>query len=231
LPETRPIVAYSLLGVTIFIFLLQLLSEFVFGIDWLVQYGVKVNDRIAAGELWRLFTPMLLHGSIMHIAFNMYALNIFGPRLERFFGHGRFLILYLLGGFGGNVLSMMFTEAPSLGSSTAIFGLLGAEGIFLYQNRALFGGMARRALNNIITVALINLLIGLTPGIDNWGHLGGLVAGLIFSWLGGPLLEVRGLPPCAALVDRRERSDILLAIAVTGGFFGLLAAGALFLMK
>jgi rhomboid protease GluP len=79
-------------------------------------------------------------------------------------------------------------------------------------------------------VAAINLFIGLSPGIDNWGHIGGLVAGLIFSWLGGPVLAPSGMYPYARLEDQREINDVLLAVAITGGFFALLAAGALFLM-
>jgi rhomboid protease GluP len=116
-----------------------------------------------------------------------------------------------------------------LGASTAIFGLLGAQGVFIYQNRALFGNQTRQALQGIILVAVINLFIGLSPGIDNWGHVGGLVAGLIFAWLGGPVLVPTGMYPYARLEDQRETSDVLLAIAVTGGFFVVLAAGALFL--
>jgi rhomboid protease GluP len=166
----------------------------------------------------------------MHIGFNMYALYLFGRRLERYFGHDRFLVLYLISGFAGNVISMMFTESPSLGASTAIFGLLGAQGVFIYQNRGLFGNQTRQALQSIIMVALVNLFIGLSPGIDNWGHIGGLVAGVIFTWLGGPVLAPSGAYPYASLADQREKNDVLLAIFVSGGFFIILAVGAMFLM-
>ena len=188
LPAAPPYMSYTLLGITVLVYLLQVGAEYLIGFDLPAYYGLKVNSLIAQGELWRLFTPMLLHGSITHIAFNMYALHLFGPGLERHFGHWRLLALYLLSGFGGNVISMMFTESPSLGSSTAIFGLLGAQGVFMYQNRDIFEGTARRALGNIISVALINLVIGLSPGIDNWGHIGGLIGGTAFTWLGGPIL-------------------------------------------
>jgi rhomboid protease GluP len=230
MPDSSPYITYSLMGITIFIYLLQLGAEFLVGYDLPAFLGMKDNQLIAEGQVWRLFTPMFLHGSIMHIGFNMYALNLFGRRLERYFGHWRFLLLYILSGFGGNVLSMMFTEAPSLGASTAIFGLIGAQGIFIYQNRGLFGGMTRQALQSIILVAAINLMIGLSPGIDNWGHIGGLVAGLIFSWLGGPILAPDGGFPYAKLEDQRKTSDVLLASVVTGGFFVVLVTGALFLM-
>ena len=167
------------------VYLLQLASVPLFGyanaaaqMDWLEAYGARINDLIRAGELWRFLTPVLLHASIPHILFNMYALMIFGVGLERHFGHWRFLLLYVLGGFTGNVLSFLLSSGYSVGASTAIFGLVGAEGIFLYQNRKLFGNQFGRAIGNVIFVVAVNLLLGLTPGIDNWGHVGGLLGGL-----------------------------------------------------
>jgi len=232
MPVLRPNITYAILGITVFIYLLQMGSETLLGSDLPSYYGLKVNELIAAGQLWRLITPVLLHGSALHMGFNMYALYLFGPSLEKHFGHGRFLVLYLLAGFGGNVFSMMFTEAPSLGSSTAIFGLMGAHGIFIYQNRELFGKQAaRKALNQIIRIAGINLLIGLSPGIDNWGHVGGLIGGAFFAWLGGPILQISGIYPNLELKDQRSVDQVIQAAAIVGGFMGFLAAGALFLMN
>jgi rhomboid protease GluP len=151
--------------------------------------------------------------------------------LERYYGHWRFLALYILSGFGGNVISMMFTEAPSLGSSTAIFGLIGAQGVFYYHNREMFGSSFRQALNGIITIAAVNLFIGLSPGIDNWGHVGGLIAGIVFAWLGGPLLEVTGIYPDMKLTDKRGANEVLQAFGVVALFFSTLTAGALYILK
>jgi rhomboid protease GluP len=109
------------------------------GFDVPAALGMKVNELIIHGQIWRLITPVLLHGSILHLGFNMYALYILGPGLERFYGHWRFLTLYLLAGFAGNVMSFIFSPNPSLGASTAIFGLLGAQGVFLYHNRGIYG--------------------------------------------------------------------------------------------
>jgi rhomboid protease GluP len=192
-------------------YMLQLSSEAAFGYDLPAVWGMKINEMIAAGQFWRLLTPIFLHGSILHIGFNMYALVIFGPMLERHFGHVRFLVLYMLSGFAGNVISLMFTIQPSLGSSTAIFGLLGGQAIFLYRNQKVFGGIAQRALSNIISVAVINLLIGLSPGIDNWGHIGGLVAGSLFAWGGGPLYRLEGVMPVFSLADEREPIEVIQA--------------------
>ena len=229
LPKTRPFVTYTLLVVTILTFLLQLASEALYRVDLVANLGMKVNELIVEGQFWRLITPMFLHGSFLHIAFNMYALNVFGPGLERHFGHTRFLVLYLLSGFAGNVASFMFSGAPSLGSSTAIFGLLGAEGVFLYRNQRLLGGSARRALNNIIMIAIINLLIGLSPGIDNWGHLGGLIGGTLFAWFGGPILSLDGIYPTLSLVDKRETREVVLAGLADVLLFALLAVGTIYL--
>jgi rhomboid protease GluP len=159
----------------------------------------------------------------------MYALFILGPGLERYFGHGRFIVLYFLSGFAGNVMSFMFSPAPSLGSSTAIFGLLGAQGVFVYRNREVFGGFARRALTNVIWIAGVNLIIGLTPGIDNWGHLGGLIGGTIFAWFGGPLLVLEGVLPRFRVVDKRETRDWVLAAIGDAALFASLVGFTLIL--
>lgn len=226
-PAARtPWVTYITLGLTVTIYLAQWASKLLAGgIDYPAILGMKVNELILQGQLWRLFTPVLLHSttSILHIVFNMYALYNFGPALERYFGHARFLLLYLLGGYAGNVISFFFSPAYSLGSSTAIFGLLGAEAVFLYQNRALFGQTAQRALVNIITIAAINLFIGLSPGIDNWGHLGGLVGGTLFTWFAGPVLQVEGIQPALQVVDQHGAGDALRAAIGVGGVFTLIA--------
>jgi len=222
-PEGKPLVTYTLLGISVVVFLLQLASEYLLGADYPAYLGLKVNELILQGQLWRLFTPMFLHGSFLHIILNMYALLIFGPTLERYYGHGRYILLYLVSGFTGNVLSFMFSLAPSLGSSTAIFGLLGAEAVFLYRNRQIFGSGARRALTNLITIAAINLVIGMTGGIDNWGHVGGLIGGTLFAWFGGPLLEVQGVYPDMRLDDQRSTAQALLAGLGVFVLFSLLA--------
>lgn len=222
LPNNQPIVTYTLIGLTIVVFIAQYLVEAINGNDLLFIYAGKINQLIEIGQFWRLITPILLHGSILHIALNMYALYILGVRLERFYGHGRFLLLYLLSGFAGNVLSFVLTPAPSLGASTAIFGLFSAEGIFILQNRNLFGSArTRQAMINLGIVLLINLAYGFAPGsnIDIMGHIGGLLGGVFFAWRGGPTLRVAGQPPFYDMVDTRSSKEVLTAsIFVLVGF-------------
>jgi rhomboid protease GluP len=217
-------VTYSIIGITVLFYVLQLLSEFALGNDILVIYGARINEAILAGELWRFLTPALLHGSLPHIAFNMYALLSFGTSLERYFGHGRFFLLYLLGAFTGNVASFLFSPGYSVGASTAIFGLLGAEAVFLIQNRKSFPGQFRSAIGNIIFIAAINLfVIGSLPGIDNWGHIGGLIGGLMFTSFAGPLWEIEGIYPAYQFVDKRSFQAVIVGAAVVVMIFGALA--------
>jgi len=165
-----------------------------------------------------------VHGSLAHVGFNMYALLSFGSGLERHFGHGRFFLLYMLGAFGGNVMSFLFTDAVSVGASTAVFGLIGAEGVFLYQNRKLFAHQFRSAISNVIFIVGVNLFLGLAPNIDNWGHIGGLVGGLMFTSFAGPLWDVESnLVGGYNLMDKRPSGNIFVGAVVTAVIFGALA--------
>lgn len=196
-----PYLSYGLIGITGFVYILQVVTELVYGVDLPAALGMKVNELISAGQYWRLFTPALLHGSPFHIFFNMYALYAIGADLERRFGSMRFGLLYLGGAFAGNVMSFLFSPNNSLGASTAIFGLLGAEIVFYYHNKKLFGPNARRAIQQVVTVAAINFLFGLSPGIDNWGHLGGFLGGLIYTWFSGPRLTFQVEYPVIRVVE------------------------------
>ncbi len=216
-PQGVPYVTYTLLGITLIIYLVQMLGQMIYGIDVAAMWGMKSNAAIAAGQWWRLLTPIFLHGGIFHVGFNMYALYVLGPGLERFYGHWRYLLLYLVAGVAGNVFSYIFSSYNSLGASTSIFGLLAAQGVFLYQHREMFGKSAQRSLLNVIFIALINFMIGLSPGIDNWGHLGGFVGGALYAWFAGPKMKIVGHPPNLTLKNVRP-----LAIALLVALFDLM---------
>jgi rhomboid protease GluP len=228
---------YAILGFTVIVYLLQMASVAIFGyavyqIDWLEVYGARFNEAIRMGEVWRFITPVFLHGSVTHIFFNMYALFSLGAFLERHFGHGRFTLLYFLGAFSGNVFSFLLTgeNGYSVGASTAVFGLIAAEAVFFYQNRKLFGGQAKQAISNAVFIIAINLFIGLTPGIDNWGHIGGLLGGAMFAWFAGPRWEVAGAAFSGfKLEDQRESREIVLGAGLVILVFGALAVWAMFL--
>jgi rhomboid protease GluP len=225
LPQAAPYVTYAIIGITVFFYVLQLATQALFQVDVPVAFFIKENDLIREGQIWRLLTPALIHGSLAHIGFNMYALFSFGSNLERYFGRGRFIALYLLGAFAGNVMSFIFSEIPSLGASTAIFGLIGAEAVFLYQNRRLLAGQFRSAIGNVLFIIAINLfLVGSLPGIDNWGHIGGLLGGLMFTWFASPLWKVEpNFLGGFQLVDKRSMREVVTGAALVLVVFGALA--------
>ncbi|MBI2332937.1 MAG: rhomboid family intramembrane serine protease [Chloroflexi bacterium] len=232
MPSLPPTATYILIGVTAFVYLLQILgSAFLgdssYGIDWVTLFGARISEAIYAGQVWRLLTPVFLHGSFAHIFFNMYALLSIGTLLERHFGHGRFLLLYFLGAFSGNVLSFLFTEGYSVGASTAVFGLIAAEAIFFYQNRNLFGSYARQAIGNAVFIIVINLFLGLAPNIDTWGHIGGLLGGAMFAWFASPKWMAMGMPAEFSLHDERETREVVTGILLVLLVFGGLTAWAL----
>ncbi|HVF19743.1 MAG TPA: rhomboid family intramembrane serine protease [Mycobacteriales bacterium] len=138
-------------------------------------------EGVAAGQYYRLLTSAFLHGSPIHIAFNMYALFAFGTQVERSLGHVRYLALYLLSALGGSTLSFLLAEvgggqylvrsSASVGASGAVFGLFGAYYVIAKRLRADTG--------QIVGLIVINLAIGFAiPQIDNWAHIGGLVTGV-----------------------------------------------------
>jgi membrane associated rhomboid family serine protease len=129
---------------------------------------------VASGEYYRLLTSAFLHGGLVHLLLNMYALYLFGPPVEAALGRVRFVALYLLSALGGSALSYAFASPvqPSLGASGAVFGLLGA---FLVINRRL-----GRDTSGVLVLLAINFAYGfLVPRIDWRAHLGGLVVGAL----------------------------------------------------
>ena len=129
---------------------------------------------------------MFLHRSIIHILFNMYALFALGPGLESSYGHGRFLGLYLLSRLCRERHLFLVLGEPFPGLIHRHLGLIGAEAVFLYRNRRILGCMAQRALGDLISAVVINLVLGgASTGIE--GHIGGLLGG-VFAWFAGRLL-------------------------------------------
>jgi len=228
MPSLVPMATYAILGFTVLIYLLQMASKAMLnGDDLPLMLGARVTELILEGQWWRFITPVFLHGSVTHIFFNMYALLSLGSLLERHFGHGRFVLLYFLGAFAGNVFSFLLTDGYSVGASTAIFGLVAAEVIFFYQNRKLFGSQAKQAIGNAVFIIGVNLFIGLAPGIDNWGHVGGLLGGAMFAWFAGPRWQVAGLFPNFHLQDLRESREVLSGAGAALLIFGALAVWGL----
>jgi membrane associated rhomboid family serine protease len=171
-----------------------------------LDYSLIGVDIAQKHEYWRLVTAAFLHGSVLHIAFNMYALFLLGTQLEAILGRARYLALFFACAIGGNTLSYVIhgDQAFSYGASTAIFGFFAAY--YLIARRL------RVNTNQILIVVGINLLITFSiSGIDKWGHIGGLatgvVLGLLYAYVPARRVAIQALGTAAVLA-------ILIAAAV-----------------
>lgn len=153
---------------------LESLSQASFLIDW----GANLSVLTMSGEYWRLLSSMFLHVSLMHITFNMLALWSLGFILEQRIGTIYFMVLYLLSGLAGSLLSAVTHQHllyTSCGASGAILGLFGAGIIYAIKHPNQDG----LSLKNLGLNLLLIFALGLMAHVDNMAHLGGLVAGLI----------------------------------------------------
>lgn len=199
-------VTHLLLFVNLAVFALQFASG-----GRLLAAGAKVNSAIAGGQWHRLFTPVFLHASVSHLLINSFSLSNCGPGVESWFGKRRFLALYAVSGVSGNALSYLCSPAPAVGASGAIFGLVGAMAVLIARHRKILRRSARSQLQSLGFIVMVNFAIGLTPGsqIDNFGHLGGLLGGLAFSYMAGPRLRRRRtVGGGTVLVDRPLYLDV-----------------------
>lgn len=170
----------------------------------LLKMGANESILLKAGQLWRLVSYGFLHGSVMHIMCNMYSLYVIGPQIESKFGKTRYIIIYLLSMIAGGLASSIFNiNTISVGASGAIFGLLGAFLYFGLRFRLYFKESLR---SSIIPVILLNLFIGFViPGIDNYCHIGGLIAGFLAAM-------AVGIPEDNVTKDRVNGTILLMMV-------------------
>lgn len=167
-------VTKALVAINVFAYLAQLGSD-----GRLSSWGLLFGPAVDQGEWWRVVTSAFLHGSIMHIGFNMYALWLFGNAVEEGLGKARFLMVYLAGLLGGAFAVLAFDfGAPTLGASGAVLGLAGALSAVLWSRGV---SITQTSLGFVLAVNLaLPLLVG---GISFWGHFGGIAAGFAAGWL------------------------------------------------
>lgn len=170
-----------LLGVNVLVYIAQIASQ-----GKLIAWGAKINSLINEGQLWRLATSSFLHANVGHLMVNCYSLNSIGPTVESICGPRRYLAVYISSAVASSAMSYWLCKAPAVGASGAIFGLVGSFAVFILRHRGLIGG-GNEDLQHIGRVIVLNMGFGLlSQGIDNWGHLGGLLGGVATSWLLGP---------------------------------------------
>jgi rhomboid protease GluP len=192
----RPYITYALLAINLGLFALKYIAPD-FYLEHIIYPGISFTDGIVENkEFYRLFTAMFLHANEIHIAFNMLVLYQIGGYVERYFGHLRYIIIYLLGGLLGSLL-MLFVSDAGLGASGAIFAIFGAQIAFLYRQRQLFGAVGRAQMWASVRIIALNLIIGIVanlgsqvaggnPVIGNAAHFGGAVGGAILAWFIAP---------------------------------------------
>ena len=172
----KVLLTYILIGVLVAIYLLGIIVGQSKLIDKYAVYGPYIRDY---KEYYRIITGGFLHGNIIHLLSNCYALYIVGSQIERFYGKRKFLIIYAFSLICGNMLSITLSNYASIGASGAIFGLMGSLLYFGYYYRVYLGSTWK---TNILPVIGMNLLLGfIIPGIDYFGHIGGLIGGILIS--------------------------------------------------
>lgn len=215
---SKPMATFVIMGLCVFAFLAQMATG-----GTSTRTGTVTRDfvlfgpLIAEGEWWRAASGGFLHGGLLHIAFNMYALYLFGPMLEKALGKVRFVAIYLGGLAGGSLGVVAFNwDQPTLGASGAVLGLAGAlAAVLASQGRSIF----QTGLGGIF---LINLLLPLIPGfrISFWGHFGGIAGGFLVAGVISQAPKVLGRTAAA------QNVAIGLAAALVVVMFGAVLAVA-----
>jgi rhomboid protease GluP len=228
MPATSP-ATYAILTISCLMFLVSLLatmresgfqapggglfSLFNFGGingDVLQRLGASLPLPYDLSQPWRLVMAVFLHGSILHIVFNMWVLMDIGPQIEELYGSARYLFIYVVTGVGGYLVSSAFGHF-SVGGSGALLGLIGVLLAMTTGRRSAGMQMLRGQLIRwLIYIGVWGLLF---PGIDNWAHGGGLATGFIL----GKIMTDR--PP--ATPEERKRANALgwaAALVVVASF-------------
>lgn len=214
-----PRVTFSVIGLTILFFVLQIISQAVLGRDVLVEWGAKDNGLIRAGQMWRLITPLFLHGSMLHLGFNLLVVFVMGGYLERIFGNRRFLLLYFLSGFAGYAFSFLLSGEATIGSSTVVYGLAGASVLTWYRNRHTSFLFPKWLTGLLVFIVVTSFLSESVSHVDDFAHAGGLLGGSMFTWFAGPLWKDDGIQ----LTDEHLPRDVVIGAAMVLLIFGLLA--------
>lgn len=164
----------------------------------MLQCGAAYTPLVMDGEIYRIFTCMFLHFGVQHLANNMFLLFVLGGRLERVVGKLRFLLIFLIGGIGGNILSLYLElqsgeYAVSAGASGAVFSVMGA---MIYAVLRQKGKMEDLSVKQILIMAVLSLYFDFTSsGVDNAAHVGGLLSGFILAVILYHPRKIRNVEP------------------------------------
>jgi rhomboid protease GluP len=177
---TQLAVALSAINVVIFVLMGKKIDTG--GAEYLISRGALVGSLVLDGEYWRLLTYMFLHASIDHVINNVLILALIGSVLEGVVGKIRFLIIYISGGVLAGAATVVINmqqghDNVCVGASGAVFALVGSVAYIIIVNKGKLEGIGKM---QIIVFAALSLYGGfVNPGVDNYAHIGGLVAGIL----------------------------------------------------
>ncbi len=179
-----PVATLTLIALCVLVFILMTLVGGSENSDILLNFGASYGPFLKRGDYWRLVMPMFLHIGWFHLAVNMYALYLLGPIYERIYGYARFSLIYVGAGITGSWLSMAMSQNVAAGASGAIFGIAGAMLVTGRLYPEVVPWRWKRAFGRgMVLVIILNYAIGLSLHnlIDNWGHTGGLLGGILLA--------------------------------------------------
>src|SRR5215468_988552 len=192
-----PPVTLALVAANVAVFLLQSAAPGILTPFALWPIGAaEISGGRASFQLWQVVTYAFLHGGLLHLAFNMFALYMFGGPIEQVFGGRRYLVYYFVCVVSAAIAQLAVsaltgTVYPTIGASGGVFGLLLAYAIYFPRNRImlLFPPIPMSARTFVIVYAVLELFFGVTgteEGVAHFAHLGGLVGGfvLLYYWRG-----------------------------------------------
>ncbi len=211
-PDSKIIITQTLILINVIVFILMAIdgADLVFPQnDILIKWGADLGTLALFGEPWRLFTSMFVHIGLVHLIFNMYALLIVGVFLEPFIGRFRYLVVYILSGIAGSLVTdIMNPTVVSAGASGAIFGMFGFLIIQLGFNREVFDFKKYKyLLKDIVLLIIYNIVTGLkNPMVGNAAHITGLLYGIISSFIFMPTFRDK--------IGETARTSIIWSTAV-----------------
>lgn len=193
-------------------------------LDPLIDAGAKSQPNILElGETWRLLAANFLHRDIIHVVGNMFFLFNIGGAIENAYRLEDYVLILIVSALATTVLSTLMSAAPSVGFSGAVFGVMGAASVFGYKYSDILPERYRKYFGGaVLTYALFILYVGVAAkDVDNWGHLGGMLAGALVALPLEPRLLHFGKKRTTPL---REHAS---ALVVVGLVLATLATGPL----
>ena len=175
----RPILTYLFLAIQTIVFAMMEFFPFLNIPAYLGMFGPSI---VVGNEWWRFITPIIIHFGLVHFVMNSLILYFMGDQIETLYGHWRFFLIYLFSGILGNAASFAFNDLGVLsgGASTSLFGLFGALFVlgFHFKNNS----QVRQLIRHYMLFIVISFVFGLTDtSVDIWGHLGGIVGGVLIG--------------------------------------------------